>query len=115
TRPPTRSRTRTTTTGSRAGPMAASSSSARPRPTTTTAPTPIRAAPRPADCTDAPAAMAGPGDYRAPCWLPGAHAQTIWPAVVAPRSRVAYRRERWEAPDGDWIDLDHAVAPTSGE
>lgn len=59
--------------------------------------------------------MAGPGDYRAPCWLPGAHAQTIWPAVVAPRPRVAYRRERWEAPDGDWIDLDHAVAPTSGE
>ncbi len=58
-----------------------------------------------------PAALADPGDYRAPAWLPGAHAQTIWPALFAPRPAVAYRRERWEAPDGDWIDLDHAVAP----
>lgn len=55
--------------------------------------------------------VADPGDYRAPFWLPGAHAQTIWPALVAPRPALRYRRERWEAPDGDWIDLDHAVAP----
>jgi predicted alpha/beta-fold hydrolase len=51
------------------------------------------------------------GDYRAPAWLPGAHAQTIWPAVFAPRPAVAYRRERWEAPDGDFVDLDHALGP----
>ncbi len=55
--------------------------------------------------------LADPGDYRAPAWLPGAHPQTIWPALFAPRPAVAYRRERWDAPDGDWIDLDHAVAP----
>jgi len=48
--------------------------------------------------------------YRAPRWLPGAHAQTIWPALLAPRAPVRYRRERWETPDGDFIDLDH-VAP----
>ncbi len=47
--------------------------------------------------------------YRAPRWLPGSHAQTIWPAVVAPRERVAYRRERWTTPDGDFVDIDFAL------
>jgi hypothetical protein len=44
--------------------------------------------------------------YRPPRWLPGPHAQTIWPAVVAPRARVEYRRARWATPDGDFIDVD---------
>jgi len=56
--------------------------------------------------------MAGPGvpagEYRAPAWLRGPHAQTIWPALFAPRPRLVYRRERWETPDGDFIDLDWA-------
>ena len=47
--------------------------------------------------------------YRAPRWLPGPHAQTIWPAVIAPRERVEYRRERWTAPDGDFVDVDFAL------
>lgn len=44
--------------------------------------------------------------YRAPAWLPGAHAQTVWPALLCPRPAVTYRRERWDTPDGDFIDLD---------
>ncbi len=44
--------------------------------------------------------------YRAPAWLPGGHLQTIYPVLAAPRPRVAYRRERWDTPDGDFIDLD---------
>jgi predicted alpha/beta-fold hydrolase len=44
--------------------------------------------------------------YSAPRWLPGGHAQTIYAALLAPRSRIAYRRERWDTPDGDFIDLD---------
>ena len=44
--------------------------------------------------------------YRAPLWLPGGHAQTLYAALAAPRPRVAYRRERWDTPDGDFIDLD---------
>lgn len=46
-------------------------------------------------------------DYRAPAWLPGGHAQTIWPALFARTGATAtYRRERWTAPDGDFIDVD---------
>jgi predicted alpha/beta-fold hydrolase len=45
------------------------------------------------------------GTYRAPPWLPGGHAQTIYPAFV-PRPRVAYRRQRVDTPDGDFVDFD---------
>jgi len=44
--------------------------------------------------------------YQAPLWLPGGHAQTIYAALLMPRPRVAWRRERWDTPDGDFIDLD---------
>lgn len=43
--------------------------------------------------------------YHAPKWLPGGHAQTIYPLLIKPRPHL-YRRERWETPDGDFIDLD---------
>lgn len=43
--------------------------------------------------------------YRAPAWLPGGHAQTIYPLLIKPVARP-YRRERWETPDKDFIDLD---------
>jgi predicted alpha/beta-fold hydrolase len=51
--------------------------------------------------------------FRAPWWLPGGHAQTIWPARLGrqeptPGGRLlSYRRERWTTPDGDFIDVDH--------
>ncbi len=44
--------------------------------------------------------------YTAPLWLPSGHLQTIYPAVCIVKPAVAYRRERWEAPDGDFIDVD---------
>ena len=47
--------------------------------------------------------------YRAPPWLPGGHAQTIYPLLIKPGAR-AYWRERWETPDGDFIDLDWNAA-----
>lgn len=43
--------------------------------------------------------------YRAPSWLPGGHAQTLYPLLIKPAA-PAYRRERWDTPDGDFIDLD---------
>ncbi|HEY6280411.1 MAG TPA: hydrolase [Burkholderiales bacterium] len=44
--------------------------------------------------------------YRAPWWLPGGHLQTIYAAFLDRRYRVGYRRERWDTPDGDFIDVD---------
>jgi predicted alpha/beta-fold hydrolase len=45
--------------------------------------------------------------YAAPWWLPGGHLQTIL-AAIAPAPRIAWKRERWDTPDGDFIDLDWA-------
>jgi uncharacterized protein len=50
--------------------------------------------------------------YQAPWWLPGGHAQTIWSAKVAhshwPQAAPLWQRERWDTPDGDFIDIDHS-------
>ena len=51
--------------------------------------------------------------YRAPWWLPGGHLQTL-AAALAPRPRPDPRRERWETPDGDFIDLDWYGAAGAG-
>ena len=53
--------------------------------------------------------------YCAPRWLPGGHAQTLYAALLIPRREVAYRRERWETPDGDFIDLDWSDAGGAAE
>ncbi len=47
--------------------------------------------------------------YRAPPWLIGGNAQTIWPALFSRRfdgPAPRYARERWTAPDSDFIDVD---------
>ena len=46
--------------------------------------------------------------YSPPAWLPGGHAQTIYP-VLLPNPDVAYRRERVAAPDGDFWLFDWLV------
>jgi hypothetical protein len=45
--------------------------------------------------------------YQAPWWLPGGHLQTIVPSLAG-GPRVAWRRERWGTPDGDFVDVDRA-------
>ena len=50
--------------------------------------------------------------YHAPKWLPGGHAQTIYPLLIKP-APLPYRRERWETPDNDFIDLDWREADSS--
>jgi hypothetical protein len=45
-------------------------------------------------------------NYHAPIWLPSGHLQTIYPALCIAKPAVAFRRERWNAPDGDFIDVD---------
>lgn len=51
-------------------------------------------------------------NYAAPWWLPGGHTQTIWASLFSdpgPQANVRYRRERWDTPDGDFIDLDWLI------
>ena len=50
--------------------------------------------------------------YRAPWWLPGGNVQTIWAALGARRhlgDPPTWRRERWETPDADFVDVDHSI------
>jgi predicted alpha/beta-fold hydrolase len=50
---------------------------------------------------------------KAPAWLPGGHAQTIWPALYARRRwgpSLPQQRERWSTPDDDFIDVDRQNA-----
>ena len=55
-------------------------------------------------------------NYEAPWWLPGGNLQTIWSAKLARSLTPAlaanppqFRRERWLAPDGDFVDVDFLV------
>jgi len=48
--------------------------------------------------------------YRAPNWLPGGHAQTIWPKLIR-QAPINLRRERLDTPDGDFIDIDWVDGP----
>jgi hypothetical protein len=57
-----------------------------------------------------PDAARGAEAYRSPRWLPGGHAQTVWPLLIK-GPPPDYRRERWDTPDGDFIDLDWADGP----
>ena len=56
--------------------------------------------------------------YRAPAWLPGGHAQTIWAALCARRhdgAPPAFARERWTTPDHDFIDVDVLQAANAAD
>jgi hypothetical protein len=48
-------------------------------------------------------------EYHAPWWLPGGNAQTIYSAKLAQRyvgEKPHWHRERWDTPDGDFVDVD---------
>ncbi|RYX93671.1 MAG: alpha/beta hydrolase [Comamonadaceae bacterium] len=50
--------------------------------------------------------------YTAPWWLPGGNLQTIWAALRSSRFEGAeplFRRERWDTPDDDFVDVDFAL------
>jgi hypothetical protein len=53
--------------------------------------------------------------FRAPWWLPGGHAQTIWPAklsrTAAAHQPLHWQRERWTTPDNDFVDVDRLANP----
>ncbi|MFW6350200.1 MAG: hydrolase [Thiohalospira sp.] len=49
--------------------------------------------------------------FRPAWWLPGPHAQTLWPHFFRRPPRVATTPERLELDDGDFIDLAHGPGP----
>ena len=54
--------------------------------------------------------------YRAPRWLIGGNAQTIWPALFSKRlngAPLGLTRARWRTPDEDFIDVDRTDTDTS--
>ena len=63
---------------------------------------------RPSAIRDTYDALAGVSlnAYKAPGWLPGGHLQTIYAYYLRQTPSFSYRQERWETPDGDFIDLD---------
>ncbi|QXZ08943.1 alpha/beta fold hydrolase [Comamonas sp. Y33R10-2] len=57
--------------------------------------------------------------FRAPWWQPGGHVQTIWSALYARYKTkgiepLPWLRERWDTPDGDFIDVDFSSHPLAG-
>lgn len=62
-----------------------------------------------------PVARYRPRPFRPAWWLPGAHAQTLGARILRPRQGPRRLRERWETPDGDFVDLDffEATAATA--
>lgn len=65
-----------------------------------------------ANSTRFSAAPAAAEAYRAPWWLRNRHLHTIYAALRGRlQARPALRRERWEAPDGDFIDVDFLDGP----
>lgn len=50
-------------------------------------------------------------NYAAPFWLPGGHLQTIYAAELEHSPAITYYRQRWNMPDGDFIDADWTELP----
>jgi hypothetical protein len=44
--------------------------------------------------------------FRRAGWLPGPHLGTVYASVARPWPRPPFRRERWDLPDGDFLDVD---------
>jgi uncharacterized protein len=51
-------------------------------------------------------------NHSAPSWLFGGQLQTIWPALYAQSfdgEKPTYTRQRWDTPDGDFVDVDFSA------
>jgi predicted alpha/beta-fold hydrolase len=44
-------------------------------------------------------------------WLRHPHLQTVYASRFAPAPAMRYRRERWDTPDGDFVEVDFADGP----
>jgi predicted alpha/beta-fold hydrolase len=51
-------------------------------------------------------------DFTPARWLPGPHAMTVYGGLFRPGVRPPAHRERWELPDGDFLDVDRMAGPS---
>jgi uncharacterized protein len=51
--------------------------------------------------------------YRPAWWVPGPHAQTLWGKFFRQRPPLPTQTERWDTPDGDFIEV-HRLAASPG-
>ena len=49
--------------------------------------------------------------FRPAWWARGPHAQTLWGKLFRRRPHGGTRRERWDTPDGDFVDIERLDAP----
>jgi len=52
-----------------------------------------------------------PPPFRQAWWLPGGHLQTLGGKYFRPVPEFPLKRERWDTPDGDFLDLDFGPDP----
>lgn len=48
-------------------------------------------------------------DFNPPWWLRNGHIQTLWAPLFRRKIRLPIRRERWDLPDNDFLDLDFTL------
>jgi len=53
-------------------------------------------------------------DYLPARWLRGGHGQTVYASLFRPWPRPRTWRERWELPDGDFVDVDRLAGSSPG-
>ena len=51
------------------------------------------------------------GSYRAAWWLPDPHTATLWGRVGRREPPLQHRLERWDTPDGDFVELARVDSP----
>lgn len=44
-------------------------------------------------------------EYRPAWWIPGPHLRTLWGKIVPRRAHAPTRLERWDTPDGDFLEI----------
>lgn len=54
-----------------------------------------------------------PRPFQPPRWASGPHAQTLLARLLRPGPDDSYRRERFETPDGDFLDVDWGAEPAA--
>lgn len=53
-------------------------------------------------------------EFKPAWWLPNPHLQTLWSFALRRRSKITIERERFELPDGDFVDLDWLAKQGNG-